>query len=63
MLLNGYSAQFNDLTFAVTIVPVHVALSKEPRAVEPTALANCSQLLVPLLNIGLAVILQGSKEP
>lgn len=63
MLLEGLSAQFLDLILAATVVPVHVALAKEPRTVGPTALANCSQLLVPLLNIELTVIWQGSEAP
>jgi hypothetical protein len=60
MRLVGFSAQFFDPIFTATIVPIHVALSKEPRAVDPTALSNHSQQVIPLLNIGLAVILQGS---
>jgi hypothetical protein len=62
MLLEGFSAQFLDPIFAAKVVPVHVALSKEPRAVNPTALTNGSQLLVPLLNIELAVIWQGPES-
>jgi hypothetical protein len=39
--LVGYSAQFlNQFIATATGVPIHVAFSKEPRAVGPTALAN-----------------------
>jgi hypothetical protein len=61
MLLEGPSAQFLVLILTATFVPVHVALSKEPRAVFPAAMANSSQLLIPLLYVELAVILQGPE--